>query len=69
LLMSFLNSTKSSCSSYSSSVSSSSLTSEFDVEQSSSSDKTFSVLPKLDPPVWEIGQSSFPRLADFASSF
>jgi hypothetical protein len=52
LLMSFLNSTKSSCSSYSSYVSS---TSELDVEQSSSSDKAFSVLPKPDPPVWETG--------------
>jgi hypothetical protein len=55
--MSFLNSTKSSCSSYSSYVSSS--TSELDVEQSSSSAKTFSVLPKSDTSVWQIGHSDF----------
>jgi hypothetical protein len=67
--MSFLSSTKSSCSSYSSFVSSSSSTSKLDVEQSSSSDKIFCVLPKLNPLVWEIEQSSFPRLAYLASSF
>jgi hypothetical protein len=65
--MSFLNSTKSSYSSYSSSVSSSS--SELDMEQSSSSAKEVSILPKLDSLVWETEQSGFPRLADFASLF
>jgi hypothetical protein len=65
--MSFLNSTKSSYSSYSSSISSS--LSELDVEQSSSSAKEVSIMPKLDSPVWEIGQFGFPRLADFVSSF
>jgi hypothetical protein len=43
--------------------------SELDVEQSSSSAKEVSVLLKSDSPVWETGQSNFPRLADFASSF
>jgi hypothetical protein len=42
-------------------VSSSSSTSELDVEQSSSSDKTFSVLPKLDHPVWKTGPFDFPQ--------
>jgi hypothetical protein len=42
---------------------------ELDVEQSSSSDKTFSVPPKLNTTIWETGQSSFLRLVDFASSF
>jgi hypothetical protein len=65
--MSFLNTTKSSCLSYSSYVSSSS--SELDVEQSSSSAKEVSILPKPDSPVWETGQSSFPKLADFAFPF
>jgi hypothetical protein len=50
-------------------MSSSSSTSELDVEQSSSSDMTFSVLPKTDPLVWEIGPSDFFRLAEFSSSF
>jgi hypothetical protein len=66
LLMSFLNSTKSSCPSYSSSVSSSS---ELDVEESSSLAKEVSIMSKLDSMVWETGQSDFHRLKDFASSF
>jgi hypothetical protein len=59
--MGFLNSTKSSCSSYSSSVSSSSML-ELDVDQSSSSAKIFSVLSKPDTPVQKTGPSNFLRL-------
>jgi hypothetical protein len=65
--MSLLNFTRSSCSSYLLSVLS--LSSELDVEQSSSSAKDVSILPKQDSPVYKIEQSGFPRLADFASSF
>jgi hypothetical protein len=64
LLMRFWNSDKSSSWSYSSSVSSSPLSSELDVEQSSSSAKVIFVLPKLNTSVWKTGQFYFYRLAD-----
>jgi hypothetical protein len=51
------------------SSSSSSSTSELDVEQSPSSAKVDFVLPKLDVPVWETGPSGFPRLADLPLLF
>jgi hypothetical protein len=44
-------------------------TSELDVEQSSSSDKSFSVLSKLEPPIWKTGPFDFPKVAEFSSSF